>query len=115
MNKKITTALLSGALLLTASFNSINAHELTETAKNNAKIQQQKDREEYNRKKKQTFITSKSNKRFDVTKGYNSKIEAIFVALTNIDCINKGYEIAKGKDGKFYIKLLTEKTYNIYR
>lgn len=49
----------------------------------------------------------------ELSKGYTSKISAIFVALNHISSFNKGYEITRGANGLYYIRLLTDETYRI--
>lgn len=84
----------------------------------NAQIQEQEDKRAFEEKVKklnEDKSKAKTPKREkpELTKGYSSKISAIFVALNHISSFNKGYEITRGANGLYYIRLLTDETYRI--
>lgn len=84
----------------------------------NAQIQEQEDKRAFEEKvKKLNGDKSKTQtpkrEKPELAKGYPSKISAIFAALNHISSFNKGYEITRGANGLYYIRLLTDETYSI--
>ena len=116
MKKRTVVIALSSILFLsgTAFGNSYTQTNLQKHIEN-AKKQEEKDKKEFEEKvkklKKEQSRTQ--SKKPELTKGYTSKISAIFAALNHISLFNKGYEIAKGANGLYYIRLLTDETYKI--
>lgn len=119
MKKRTVVIALSSILFLSGTafgngYTKTNLQNYIEKAKE----QEQKDKKEFEekvKKLKKDKCRTQTTKREkpELTKGYSSKISAIFAALNHISLFNKGYEIAKGADGKYYIRLLTDETYKI--
>ncbi|WP_277285258.1 DUF5633 domain-containing protein [Sneathia sanguinegens] len=119
MKKRTVVIALSSILFLsgTAFGNSYTQTNLQKHIEN-AKKQEEKDKKEFEEKvkklkKEQCRTQTTKSKKTELTKGYTSKISAIFAALNHISLFNKGYEIAKGANGLYYIRLLTDETYKI--
>lgn len=120
-NKKAAVLALSGVLFLGGSlFGNVYARNtLSQEHIQNAKNQENKDREEH--KKRVQNLNGKQENNYPAPKrlkpelkaGYETKISAIFAALNHISDSYKGYEIFKGNDGLFYINLLTEEVAKI--
>lgn len=120
MKKRTVVIALSSILFLSGTAFG-NSYTQTNFQKHieNAKKQEQEDKKAFeekvkklNKEKSKTQTTTKREKP-ELTKGYSSKISAIFAALNHISLFNKGYEIAKGANGLYYIRLLTDETYKI--
>ncbi|WP_455256960.1 DUF5633 domain-containing protein [Peptoniphilus asaccharolyticus] len=119
--KKAAVLALSGVLFLGgSSFGNVYAYNnLSLEHIKNAQTQENADRKaheesvkELNRKQENNEPAPKRLKP-ELTAGYKTKISAIFAALNHISDFNKGYEIVKGTDGLFYIRLLTEEVAKI--
>lgn len=119
--KKAAVLALSGVLFLGGSlFGNVYAHNnLSQKHITNAQTQEKADREAHEEKVKKLNRKEENNKlapkklKPELTAGYKTKISAIFAALNHISDFNKGYEIVKGTDGLFYIRLLTEEVAKI--
>lgn len=119
MKKRTVVIALSSILFLSGTafgngYTKTNLQNYIEKAKE----QEQKDKKEFEEKvkklkKEQCRTQTTKSKKPELTKGYTSKISAIFAALNHISLFNKGYEIAKGANGLYYIRLLTDETYKI--
>ncbi|WP_288778189.1 DUF5633 domain-containing protein [uncultured Sneathia sp.] len=119
MKKRIAVITLSSILFLTGTaFGRSYSNTDFQIHIRNAQRQEQEDKRVFEEKvKKLNEDKSKTQtpkrEKPELTKGYTSKISAIFVALNHISSFNKGYEITRGANGLYYIRLLTDETYRI--
>jgi|GEM_PF-2108480 hypothetical protein len=119
MKKRTAVIALASILFLTGTaFGKGYSNTNFPTHIKNAQIQEQEDKRVFEEKvKKLNEDKSKTQtpkrEKPELSKGYTSKISAIFVALNHISSFNKGYEITRGANGLYYIRLLTDETYRI--
>ncbi len=120
LNKKLLAATLAATLLVPSFSFAEDAKDNTTPATNaeenatttnedkNAKNTDGKENKDTN-KEKETKVDEKS---FDFDKGFKTQEEAIKQAeiLVKNSKINKGYNITKGGDGKYYIQLTPQPT-----
>ncbi|MBL7576014.1 hypothetical protein SAMN00017477_1459 [Peptoniphilus asaccharolyticus DSM 20463] len=115
--KKAAVLALSGVLFLGgSSFGNVYAYNnLRPEHIKNAQTQEKADEERVKNlnRKQENNKPAPERLKPELTAGYNTKISAIFAALNHISDFNKGYEIVKGNDGLFYIRLLTEEVAKI--
>ncbi|MDK9581179.1 DUF5633 domain-containing protein [Sneathia sanguinegens] len=118
--KKRTVVIALSSILFLSGTTFGNGYTQTNLQKHieNAKKQEEKDKKEFEEKvkklkKEQCRTQTTKREKPELTKGYSSKISAIFATLNHISLFNKGYEIAKGANGLYYIRLLTDETYKI--
>ena len=112
LNKKLLAATLAATLLVPsfsfaedAKDNTTPATTETETKDTNKEKETNKGKENKDtNKEKETKVDEKS---FDFDKGFKTQEEAIKQAevLVKNSKVNKGYNITKGGDGKYYIQL----------
>lgn len=119
MKKRTAVIALSSVLFLTGTaFGRGYTKTDFQTHITNAKIQEKEDKRVFEEKVKElnkdkSKAQTPKREKPELAKGYPSKISAIFAALNHISSFNKGYEITRGANGLYYIRLLTDETYRI--
>lgn len=119
MKKRTAVITLSSILFLAGTaFGNGYAQTNFQTHITNAKIQEERDKKAFEEKVKnlngdKSKAQTPKREKPELAKGYPTKISAIFAALNYISSFNKGYEITRGANGLYYIRLLTDETYRI--